>query len=757
MPNATLTASDLPSGWTFLTGTVPIPDVAAPGPMRLVDSRGVSWPTQYEQVSRDSYGNKRVLHVTATAVTSGGTQRFSLEFGAASAAQAHPQLPEFRLEAPDHRGVIYSASFRPPLGEGVSKRYRAAGEMMAGQERFLGYVAHVTTFGGQPDVALLDLLIQNGRVDGEILGDLFFERLSLSAPGWNLLHSPKTAWTTGGDLMARIPDGKCHGMRQGGLKVYRIALYRNGAASTALSLLDRRGVLSVDNSATAWSWRNPGSAWFGPDAIGLPDADVPWFMPFGASGDQIKAALEGGFALQSAQVNAPLGPYTTRGATYGGVTGGIGVQAFQGMTARTPEQIRALMFVQGMDCDRMSGLCLADGSQGAIDPADWDLGGIKYAQLGKFNPNNEGPFPRSKASQWRYEQVVAQGRLPDYWGGLVQFDPYDFQHMIRGLGPNVALAWRTNDALAKEIIAHYSAWSRIESLEYGFGRLAESLGQSAQYPGKGGMGGREDGWMQQAIVADYLLADTERRANTMAWAKAMSKQRPQAQLPSGGWQANVGGKPAQTLQGFMPAGTPAIAAGQAIEFGIDLNGLRACRVAWPDLFAPSMFAKAAKGCAEYHWQGGGPARIAAVRYADITKPAFAKPSDAPSGAFTPDWDTYQTYVVALYALLENPNDAYAREILNRLGASTVGQLAPQMPEKMEEGAGAVLWFLQASSGYVPPPPVEPPPVEPPPTQPPPTHGDLADRIRAILASGRLTPTMAQRLRAVWAVLTGGAR
>lgn len=708
-------------GSTFLRGSIPVPKGWVPEPLVVEDSNGIQWPTQYKIASKGMSNGARHIDLRALVMSPGGDQKYKVISGVGERkpTQSGASFPGLRISAADHTNKVYTSVISPDshVDLDLFKETRKSGELL-GPDRFFGYTAYLTTIAGVPDVVIVDMKIKNGNVQDEILHHLFFKSIELDIPaGWEIMHKISEPFVNGKTLMAPNANGKMHVLLQGAEKEYRFAIYKPGAAQNARNLLDCTGFYVCEHSLTKWSWHNPKTAHYLPQNCVVPSLSLT-YDAYGANGTQINAALATGNRLDVAELYGSKGPYYPRGNAYGGVTGGNGITGFPALETLSSGrlvELDALFAVHKMDLDRSAGMSLVDSNQNPINPMNWKdkIGSIEWIQFGKLLNNNEGPWQRSKANQSRYTAVSNAGLLPDYYTDLVNYEAYDYQHLIRGLGPVMALAWLISDPLAKETVATYAAWSRLLMLEFGKGSLYSALSTAKTHPGKGGLGGREHGWATLAIAANYQLANDIDRESTKSWFEAMFTMMELAQLPSGGWLAGSG-KMADTVYAIIGSG-PKIRASQAIEIGIFANGLRAMQVCTEDSRITTMIAKLANGCRNFHWKTGSnaPHTTIAVRYEDITQPAFTE--KLPNG-FTTDVDNYQVYVIPLYALLQDKSNQDALTMINWLtGDDAINKLTKQMPHQMNEGAGILLGYLQTESN-IPPVIINPPP---PPTEPPP--------------------------------------
>ena len=708
---AALTAKNTRIGDTLLRGTIPVPDDWTPTDLLVRDDQLQAWPAQWRTVVKGPTGNPRVIKLESWLTSPGGPQSYTVEEGTLAPTGSFPLNIDMTLACEDHNGVTYSAPMlvAGPADGGAGKvthQERRFGELLStGGARFLGYDAYVTTIRGEPDIFLVDMEIQNGTVGVPILHDLFFNELRLELPaGWEITHLVAGPRTAPERLITSQGGTAQHVLCMGDMTEFRFAVHTSAAAGRASVLLGRSGFFTCDFSKSLWSWSNPATAWWGPQAALVPERDLTGYEPYGASWAEIKAALEGGFAEPGAEIAAALGPFQPRGPTDGGVTGGQGITGFTGyelLNRGDVDDLLTLMAVQKTDKDRQRGICLVGTDQLPIDCADWDLSDIQFLDVGVFNVNHDGPFPRPFADTTRLDEVTAAGDLPWYYGTLKGYAPYKFSHLIRGMGSSLALVWADDDPLARKHIGNLAPWCRMRMLEYGHGDLFQSWNGpegALTYPGKGGVGGRFAGWPMVCISADFQINESEtKRTNYLPWLSMMKSHHGVAQLPSGNWHASTG-KPSQELFDLFGV---SVAASQSIEIGINAQGLRCVWVCdGDDAYFGGLFRTASAGTWGYHWKPstGGAHRIAPVRELDKSLPAWATQAEAPA-AFTTDTDNFQLAPIPLFALVFNPAFPAPWSIIFAMTGTSTPEAArdaldAQMPTKMAEGWGALLAWLQ---------------------------------------------------------------
>lgn len=695
MPLATVTAYETRLGGNLLRGTIPVPDDWVEGPLHLVHA-GTPLPTEiFEVVTRGPADNPRVLELRAWHVSDSGQETYSVEAGAEpSLASFHDNI-EMTLALEDHNGVTYEATLLAAGASGaaagaVTHRVHSTGELLSvGGARHIGFDAYIDTIAGEPDVFLVNMTIQNGNVGdpddplgSDILHHLFFNEIRLQLPaGW--IHTPmRPQWLqTGPDnLVNDLGTPNFHFVLMGGVHEFRFAVHTAATAGRASVHQSYSGFFVCDHSKSLWSWNNRDTAWYGPQAELVPDLDLSGYLPYSQTYAEISSRMQSGLPTTiHGKLTTPLSMYYTRGGTAPNPTGGLNITGYPGyeiINSGSVSHLKTLMAIQSMDRDRGAshhleaganpyyGMSLVDSSQTPIDPGEWDLTDnpttVQFLDRGHFNINHQGPFTRLSANTAAYDAVKAAGLLPWYWNPLNFFFPYDFAHPIIGLSSPIALTWLFNDPLAKTYIAQDAAWGRMLTSEHNGGELFSQYNKSLAWPGKGGgtVGGRFCGWSMLTCLADWQVADDEKRANYAPWLTMVEGFYANAQLPSGAWHALDNGTPVvdlntqwSTYNGYP--GLPGAAASQAIEIGINSQALRALYVCTGSAAVLTMFRALCTGLWQYHWMVGfdGPHFVSPVRpqvdaFGNPSSPAYASKSAAPDCFTKPPYKDQDNYQIA---------------------------------------------------------------------------------------------------------------
>lgn len=777
---ATVVAPETRNGTNLLTGVVPVPDDWGDDPLFLRTPGGVALPTQNRVSMRGAGDVVRTLHLCAPVSGTGGSQTYTVEDGTvAHALTFHNHIDvTLRSDAPDstpgnptvaYTSRLLQAGTNTGSATDVVRTLVRSGELLATSgTRLWGWKAWITTVGGVSDVWLVDMLVLNGNVgtpgsplgSAGILHDLFFSDMRLSLPsGYSVTHLHQTQYTSSSALMTTAGGDKLQALKQGGGKVYRFAIHTTASFPTASIFLQRFGAFACVQSTTAWSWSNPETSWYGPHAHAVPEIDLSGYHPYGThSSDKwgtsvqyshIATGLATGQSIAfptNVGGSTPLGPYHVRGPTDGGYSGGSLITAFKGyevVNGGSASKLKAHMAILGMDVDRSAssasigdtGLFLCDSSQDPLLVTEWNTTNVGFiSSPGKLNTNHQGQWPRLSASQWRLQHAQANNLLPGYYAQLGSFNLYKDSHLIRALGACVPLIWLQDDPIAKEYVAHLSAWSRLHTLETGATAIGNPIASGSlwfsylgptsvqTYPDRGArkgseLCGRSGGWAILAQMMDWLTtSDDGKRADYAGWLAMLKAHHTLAQFKVGSrnWHSmdSGGDHPVQDLEKQWIAngntGSAGAAASQNIECGIHAGAILSVHAATDDAAWLSMLANACKGMHDYHRVPGTGTYhfVAPVRSIDIVgSTVWATQDEAPDCFTFPNHptglshDNDQVGTLVAAALKHDPAHVEAWAMLYALTNTSTPEAARDalvalFPAKMEESWGPVLAFLQ---------------------------------------------------------------
>lgn len=521
------------------------------------------------------------------------------------------------------------------------------------------------------------------------LGTVYFERIELSVPeGWTVqqdfadplfgaerLENGRRIVS----IVAPEPTGGLHVMRWQGQFHRRLALApdRPNAQRAARVQLDGGGrafcVRGFDvRGREYWSWWNRDTARYFPQRLQLPRLDSlnPGALDAAIDGelDDLSTHLADGTGTGGYPLAAPrLGWGHPYGVSYGGMTGGLEIQFYDGIeiaAAASPNGFRLTSLLHRMQTDRQANALYQLGGQpSSVEEWRIDTGTDAYVPFEHFVVplvfgSRPDPFGVRGAPTFQVDYVEANGLKPAYEGQYLGFDPYDYQHFVRYTRSAKVLVWLANDSLAKDDLC-----LQAEMFNLSFHPLANNPGGGFQgsgmramqtfvaaHPGNGCGFGRGEGWGVDCVVASYACSPRDWRATKLPWLKQQAELLMQGQASCSGF-----------IQAFV--NTKAVGgkyrARQAIEQSITENALvclheSVFRDAWPgyaamtrDVLVRSLDAFVG----EMSWFPGqnGPWRYTGVGPLDPSVPGWCSQAEMPPDAWTVgDIETFQDWSSLAY-------------------------------------------------------------------------------------------------------------
>jgi hypothetical protein len=490
-----------------------------------------------------------------------------------------------RIEARDCFGHLYSARVLDDTNAEL-KRYGAfqtqlrtyntmlpnnpVGGTAGTLPHMFGVHAYVSTLANE-EIVLLDLRVNNGGsghdkttpID-DPLGKVYFDALNVVVPaGWYVVQAVEDpffgatiqsgAWWTrpmvkpliGNDLHVMPSQGQFH---------RRLAIAPASKVSRARMILQSgtqafcakgKDVLTGNDF---FSWWHPGTDRFFPQSHRLPTLD---HMGLSNLRDDLQSEFTRHLSyLQTGDNNTeinPAGNYPVPftelgwahpyGVQYKGMVGGDEIYFYGGVrtaAARDPLGFRTLQIQYRMHEDRQPvALYNKDGRPNRL--SDWlkQGNGFKYIEFKYFDHRRVGGldvFGEDQAPTFQVNQVQATGRQPYYEADLLGFEPHDYQHLSRYIRYPMALAWLSNDALAKDALQQQAALFHISYNEHGnnSSNAAQEIGLLADIqeinadPGRGFTAGRGEGWGLACSNAAYALTrDVAWRDELREWMKVV--------------------------------------------------------------------------------------------------------------------------------------------------------------------------------------------------------------------------------------------
>ncbi len=580
----------------ILSATLPVPpgtlvNGATAVPLAVVGAGSVAVPTQVEVVSRypSNVDGADVVHIMAQVTRPAGlAPGDTLEFEVSLSPHA-PLEPEIEplvndlltapgaimLLAEDAMGHSYEADLLTSLRSGnaeiqlngVCARRIKTHEVLLPVSvvpgswgtlpHMMGVHSYLTLFSDQ-NFARLDLHVHNGMdgqdtstLNDDLLDDLYFKDLKLKLPdAWNVAFAfdvpgqgavEQRVGYTKTELISAEPNNRFHLMPKMSHFVRRLVLYRSSTSTQAQELASSKYVAFSQSGNTStelplWSWWNEDTARYYPQNHRLPDLGYIDLTSIKSrlAGElnewevQILSGAAGDFPYESPR----LGWAHPFGIEYGGMTGGEGINTFDGIKtawAASQDGIRKSQIRMGAMVDRQTQV-LFNSSGNPTNYTDlvvYPQNQAPYVPLWFYNVPESGSslFDFDAAPQFQIDHVNNAGSTPVYEHSLRSFQAIDYQHFVRYTRDLKTLAWLTNDALSKDLLEAASESYRLSFHEYHNSNhghvqstgLLWALTHVSDHPGLGAPVGRGNAWGIDAAVAAYSLGDDDLRNRYLPW------------------------------------------------------------------------------------------------------------------------------------------------------------------------------------------------------------------------------------------------
>ncbi len=396
--------------------------------------------------------------------------------------------------------------------------------------------------------------------------DILFNSLQLLLPAgwkWKPVIAEDRAYDIAGNYLARPTDPVTgvlvnHMLGKRCERPFRVVIYLEDQGEPAVTYDDGLGYRNTDSDAG-----DP--PYFGPSAVRFPS--LAYMAGLAANVEASYQAQKGYlFNLTNDPELSARTPqnylFPTLGDTYGGVSGGLGIdwhngcrwlgsKAPNGLMLHYIQQLRWRSRPSGaMYCDVVNGVVTRPGEPCTPEAnltagfAPWYLGVFRRFVGGnpvKDQPWNWRTYPRP-AGPFSYQNSIDTDGFNGGW------DPVDDQHYIRAMRDNIALAYIAADDLAilyltvDAELARMIAWNKP-----GAGRALFDVGT----PNLGVGWGRGQGWSLWLVAAAGLFSTgTARGTRLKAWASYVCRQRSRAKMPSGLMLASNASAKAQTAPPF---------------------------------------------------------------------------------------------------------------------------------------------------------------------------------------------------------------
>jgi hypothetical protein len=401
---------------------------------------------------------------------------------------------------------------------------------------------------------------------------LYFERLQLTIPElWGAVSmwpEPQAGevFTFNGNirvlpLIKRMPGPQMHFMEQRHERGFRYWLHPQGRLAKALELSERKGwahaidqVVNPTTGERTWSFHNADTSGYFPQGLPMPDLSHVDGLREGlistknALYNQISNAYSVGPGEAILLEDGFRNPY---GVTYGGMTGGVNINPYQGMETLWSGQREGLLHAYAvMRCynDRQPGAMYEDNGSSfdPTDPAYLDKDGTQPYRLysnvfSTSYPNivHDAPWNWHSQDPFHEQYVEANNLVPAYRNPLVNFAPIDTQHMWRYSRMIKMLVYLDNDPLARRRMEAACELLRATYYDGPEGRLRGFLNGPGEI---GGGFGREHAAAGDFAAAAYAMGRTQWRARWKPWFETYADSMDHIQSPGGIWMALTHGK-----------------------------------------------------------------------------------------------------------------------------------------------------------------------------------------------------------------------
>lgn len=260
--------------------------------------------------------------------------------------------------------------------------------------------------------------------------------------------------------------------------------------------------------------------------------------------NSVKNAFDNNLPVMAGASPNPHVLWKCQNVTYGGMTGGIDVDAFpageladckdvKGVETLFMKQYRYHCRHMGAIYQQASGApILMETYLNPDGSTPWQMFANKFQNSG--GSIKEAPFYFSKA--------VSNGGVCSYEWALKSWEPIDGQHLRRVEAQDAALAWLTNDALA---LNYLRMGGELTKMTYWTG-IGGQFHPNHFTPGHGVGYGRDLGWALDMVCHAGLVSTGQRKTNNENWVKSVVSSIEKTQLPSGWINTNQWGKIATT-------------------------------------------------------------------------------------------------------------------------------------------------------------------------------------------------------------------
>jgi len=430
------------------------------------------------------------------------------------------------------------------------------------KESGLGWRAHVT-HRFKSELIEIELQCYAGWVGNPVNAVSLSEGLTIDAPsGWTVVRRQASHML--GHVIADVGAPSLPG--RGSLRV-ELCITRNSNPEVEAWKAGYDTLFCVPGGVLGW-WGEAG---------GLYACDWPAPLPYKDPTAQRAAyAIERvGLGLKLVS-GSPLGDLEHLGSDaagprswhrtlwpqYGGVSGGLGIGPWYGIDAlscQSGERLCTLALAAELLAQRQKMALYQIGGwrQNGLEIQGWHSHNFGFVGDSSTDPSE---FKTSETNT-------------DY---VSKWEPIDWQHSIRVLGPLKALAWLRGDLWAISMIHEMAEWALVTwGAGSDGGRLSALIGRVTTSPKTGTSLGRGEAWAIDALCCSYALGDDVRRMRLEPVLRNWYQVLVKSATPRGPWQAELEYKPALSLPGndIMDGPKARYGAGQVFEACITAHAM----------------------------------------------------------------------------------------------------------------------------------------------------------------------------------------
>lgn len=466
---------------------------------------------------------------------------------------------QFPLEPTNDRQLLkYGPMLTQVRTFGVMEPIAPVGGNSGTLPHMWGIHSYVSTLQGEP-VVLLDLRFNNGIIGDDSgdslddpLGKFYFDEIAVQVPpGWSVVQDFVDPGmgnvTTGGgyvkhQIVGELAAGKLHVFPSQGQMVRRLALCPNTVIDRARAILEeegrgfcRRGTDSGTNDEY-YSWWNESTARYFPQNFPLPSLEHNGLSTIRSrltdQFDETRFYFDSGTGKGNWPVkDSRLGWAHCFGVSYGGMTGGVEINIFDGIRTAESASMEGYRYFQlhhRMLHDRHPvAMYKRDGTPVRIDDVIIQASPEPYMPISLFiGPTNGDPFGFNNGSpSFQRDAAVAQDKKPGYEDVLMGYGFILGTHLIRATRSSKVLVWLGNDSLAKDDLLMQGELARMTHHTYPINTngavssssMREDMNYVATHPHNGYAFQRHEGWYADTMTASYAIQTPSWRTAAKPW------------------------------------------------------------------------------------------------------------------------------------------------------------------------------------------------------------------------------------------------